>query len=71
MTGRHLRQGGSQLKNAPVVVALGQRTGIQSNRPRSHCPSSTHVPKAHPTTDPADAEAHNCPANDDRRAETT
>ena len=51
--------------------ALAQRTGIQPDRPRSHCPSSTHVPKAHPTTDPADEEAHDCPANDNRRAETT
>ena len=60
-SGHHLCQGGSSSKTAPAVVALGQRTGIQPDRPRSHCPPSTHVPKAHPTTDPADAEAHDYP----------
>ena len=35
--------------------------GMQPDKSRSYCPSSTHVPKAHPTTNPADAEAHDRP----------
>ena len=38
MTARHLRQGGSSLKTAPAVVALGQKTDIQPDKPHTHCP---------------------------------
>ena len=60
-TGHHLCQGGSLSKTAPAVAALGQRTSNQPDRPRTHRPLPTHVPKAHPTTDPAVAEAHDRP----------
>ena len=70
-TGHYLCQGGSSSKTAPAVVALGQRTGIQPVRPRSHYLLSTHVPKVHPTIDATSARRMIVLSNDDRWAETT
>ena len=54
----HLCQGGSSLKTAPAVVAPERRTGIQSGKPRSHCPSPIRALADHRAEDPADEVAH-------------
>ena len=45
-------------KTAAAVDAPEQRTGTQTGKPRSHCPSLIHDPEDHPAEDPAYAVAN-------------